>query len=129
MVKFVPGPGHVLICDFNTGFKAPEMVKARPFVVISPKRRRAQLVTGVPLSSVPPEPAEPWHHPVAWETYPPARKPMWAKGDMVVSISLDRLDRVKVRDAEDRRRYRTFQATDADLDAIRAAVRSYLGLA
>ena len=41
------------MCDFDTGFKAPEMVKKRPVVVISPRRRRssAQFYTVVPLST------------------------------------------------------------------------------
>lgn len=44
----------VLICDFTTGFQAPEMVKKRPVVVVSPRRRIGQVCTVVPLSSVAP---------------------------------------------------------------------------
>ncbi|MEQ9178418.1 MAG: type II toxin-antitoxin system PemK/MazF family toxin, partial [Nitratireductor sp.] len=34
------------MCDFNTGFRVPEMVKRRPVVVISPKiKARPRLCT------------------------------------------------------------------------------------
>ena len=55
-ITFHPKPGHVLICDFNTGFRPPEMVKKRPVVVISESRQ--QLVTVVPLSTTEPNPIE-----------------------------------------------------------------------
>jgi mRNA interferase MazF len=29
-LKFHPEPGTILICDYTTGFIAPEMVKRRP---------------------------------------------------------------------------------------------------
>ncbi|MCB2262482.1 MAG: type II toxin-antitoxin system PemK/MazF family toxin, partial [Candidatus Thiosymbion ectosymbiont of Robbea hypermnestra] len=62
-LTFHPRPGMVLICDFNTGFKAPEMIKRRPVVVISPRPRRSnQLCTIVPLSTTVPNPVEPFHH-------------------------------------------------------------------
>ncbi|QQG36900.1 MAG: type II toxin-antitoxin system PemK/MazF family toxin [Micavibrio aeruginosavorus] len=32
-----PNKGSILLCDFNHGFVAPEMVKRRPVIVISPK--------------------------------------------------------------------------------------------
>ena len=60
MLTFHPKPGTLLICDFDRGFKAPEMVKKRPVVVISPRRRKStpQLCTVVPLSSSAPNPVE-----------------------------------------------------------------------
>ena len=36
---FHPNAGDIVICDYATGFKPPEMVKVRPVVVISPRRR------------------------------------------------------------------------------------------
>ena len=42
-LNFHPEPGMVLICDFTTGFRVPEIVKRRPVVVISPRRRRASI--------------------------------------------------------------------------------------
>ncbi len=64
-LTFSPRPGEIVICDFSTGFRPPEMVKVRPVVVISPRRRTSQLVTVVPLSTTPPDPVEPLALPVA----------------------------------------------------------------
>lgn len=104
------------------------MVKIRPVVVISPRRRTAQLVTVVPLSSVAPAPVEPWHYPLPPSAYAPARGDIWAKCDVVTTVGLARLDRVKVR-IEGRRVYQTFQLGDVELAAVLAAVRAALGLA
>ena len=35
-IKEHPPAGTILICDFETDFKLPEMVKIRPVVVVSP---------------------------------------------------------------------------------------------
>lgn len=62
-LTFHPKPGMALMCDFNTGFVAPEMIKKRPVVVVSPRPRRSnQLCTIVPLSTTRPDPVEPYHH-------------------------------------------------------------------
>ncbi|WP_200291341.1 type II toxin-antitoxin system PemK/MazF family toxin [Rhodospirillum rubrum] len=54
-LKFPPTPGTIVICDDNTGFKAPEMVKERLAVVVSPRLPyRDGLCTVVPLSTSPP---------------------------------------------------------------------------
>ena len=126
-LTFHPGPGAIVICDFSTGFQPPEMVKVRPVVVISPRRRSVQLVTVVPLSSVAPVPVEPWHYPLPAGAYPPARGVIWAKCDMVATVGLARLDRVKAK-IQGRRVYQTFQISDAALAAILAGVRAALGL-
>ena len=128
-LSFHPDPGTIVICDFTTGFRPPEMVKLRPVVIVSPRRRRGQLATVVPLSSTPPAPLEPWHYQIPAGTYPPARGPMWAKCDMLPTVALDRLDRVKVRDAAGRRTYETFHLDAAALEAVRAAVKAALGFA
>jgi mRNA interferase MazF len=126
-LSFHPGPGTIVICDYTTGFQAPEMVKIRPVVVISPRRRAAQLVTVVPLSSVQPSPAEPWHHLLSPGAYPPARGPIWAKCDMVATVALSRLDRVKIKQGGIRS-YCVYRIAPADLSAIMAGVKAALGL-
>jgi mRNA interferase MazF len=128
-LTFHPGAGAIVICDFSTGFKAPEMVKVRPVVVISPRRRRGQLATVIPLSSTEPTPAEPWHFAIPPGVYPPARGPMWAKADMVVTVALDRLDRVLMRNASGQRTYHVFQLSEADMAGLRRAVLAALGFA
>lgn len=126
-LTFHPDPGTIVICDFSTGFRPPEMVKVRPVVVISPRRRVAQLVTVVPLSSVAPVPIEPWHYLLPPGLYPPARGPIWAKGDMLATVALDRLDRVRMKSGG-LRSYQTFQLPESELGAILACVRAALGL-
>ena len=128
-LTFHPGPGAILICDFSTGFRAPEMVKVRPVIVVSPRRRVGHLATIVPLSSTPPAPREPWHYPLPPGVDPPARCTIWAKCDMVATVALDRLDRVKLRDKTGARSYQMFQAPPEVLAAIRDCVRAALGIA
>ncbi|RYF03521.1 MAG: hypothetical protein EOO40_12135 [Deltaproteobacteria bacterium] len=127
-LTYHPNPGTIVICDYSTGFIAPEMVKARPVVVLSPRRRTGQLVTVVPLSSTEPNPFEPWHVLLPATAYPPARGPMWVKADMLATVALTRLDRVKVKGPGGTRTYQTFQMDAACLAAIRAAVKAALAI-
>lgn len=128
-ITFHPRRGDILICDFDTGFQAPEMVKIRPVVVVSPRRRSGPgLCTVVPLSSTAPNPIEPYHHRLSPMAYPPARGPMWAKCDMAVTVSCTRLDRVKVRAPFGQRQYIVFTMPEADMAAISACLRIALGL-
>ena len=127
-LTFHPGSGAIVICDFDTGFRPPEMVKKRPAVIISPRRRGSSLATVVPLSSTPPNAVEPWHWPVPVGLYPPARGPMWAKADVLVTVAFDRLDRTMMRDAAGRRVYLTPMLDRTQLDQLRAAVRAGLGM-
>lgn len=53
---------------------------------------------------------------------------MWAKCDMLATVALDRLDRVKVRDAAGRRTYEVFHLDAAALRAVQAGVKAALGL-
>lgn len=53
---------------------------------------------------------------------------MWAKCDMVATVALSRLDRVKTRVAG-RREYQVFQLQPDQLAAIRAGVQAALGFA
>jgi len=131
-LTFHPRPGMVLICDFNTGFKAPEMVKRRPVVVISPRPRRSnQLCTIVPLSTTVPNPVEPFHHRMDPRSLPGklAGKETWAKCNMLATVSLERLDRVMVgKDPRGKRTYVAVSVTAGDLKVIRRGVMIALGL-
>lgn len=130
-LTFHPKPGMVLICDFTTGFKPPEMVKRRPVVVISPRpRRKTQLCIVVPLSTTPPVPVEGCHHRLDPASLPGplSTTPTWAKCDMLATVSLDRLDRVKLgRDAEGKRLYSTQSVSAADFKTIQHSVLHALG--
>lgn len=57
-----PAIGTVLMCEFEPGFRVPEMVKRRPVVVISPKiAARPGLCMIVSLSTTPPDPVMQYH--------------------------------------------------------------------
>ncbi len=131
-LTFHPHPGMVLICDFNTGFKAPEMIKRRPVVVISPRPRRSNpLCTIVPLSTTAPNPVESFHHRMDPRSLPGklSRKETWVKCDMLATVSLERLDRVMVgKEPSGKRIYVADPVTADDLMAIRRGVMMALGL-
>lgn len=130
-LTFHPQPGMVLICDFSTGFKPPEMVKRRPVVVISPRpRRKTQLCIVVPLSTTPPVPVEACHHQLDPASLPGplSTTPTWAKCDMLATVALDRLDRLKLgREANGKRLYSTQVISADDFKAIQRSVLHALG--
>lgn len=92
---FHPPVGTVVICDYSTGFKEPEMVKRRLAVVISPKlKRRNDLCTVVPLSTTPPDPAEEYDCQVTLPKEPPEPyegRIKWVKADMIATVAYRRL--------------------------------------
>jgi uncharacterized protein YifN (PemK superfamily) len=104
------------------------MVKARPVIIISPRRRRALTVTVVPISSSAPDIIEPWHFPIGPGAYPPARGPLWAKAAMITTVAFDRLDRVMTRDANGRRVYEIFQLGSGDMAGLHRAVKIALAI-
>lgn len=100
-LTFHPQPGTILMCDFSSGFKPPEMVKRRPVVVISPKMKRCSgLCTVVALSTVQPSPLENWHYQLPLGSLPQKgqfqAKDSWVKGDMVYRVSFDRLNLIQI---------------------------------
>ncbi len=130
-LRFHPKRGQVLMCDFSTGFKAPEMVKNRPVVVLSNRHR--ELATVVPISTTEPRPIEACHHELDDASMPlPLRgKPHWAKCDMVTTVGLWRLDRVRAKNRHPttgKRMYFTQAVKQKDLEAIMNAVLSVLGM-
>lgn len=71
------------------------MVKRRPVVVISPKRKNGpRACTIIPLSTSPPRPVDLHHCRIKLE--PPLPPPFdemecWVKGDMIYTVSFERL--------------------------------------
>ena len=127
--------GEIVICNFDTGFKPPEMVKQRPVVVISRTSTHVRgLCTIVPLSTTPPPKVFPWHVPMSSN---PLRgclpsdhifcsdRQIWAKCDMIITLGFERITRPHRR-IEGRRDYAGVRVSAPDLDAIFAGVRSYL---
>lgn len=129
-IKFHPGPGTVLICDYS-GFIAPEMIKKRPVVIVSPRLRRQQnLYTVIPLSTTKPIPIENHHHKLNPLSLPNGlnKKETWAKCDMISRVSAERLDRIKTIDSKGKRSYITHTLLAEDFKGILKGILSSLGL-
>ena len=114
------------MCNFR-GFKAPEMTKVRPVVVISPRRRRSSgLCTVVPLSTQAPNPVELFHYVMDPRSVPVelGSKQSWAKCDMVYTVSRQRLSQVKGGPTGRLKQ----QVLQKDLNAVRRGVLEALGV-
>ena len=131
MLKFHPEPGTIIVCNFE-GFKEPEMVKARPVVVISPRlKRRHGLLTVVPLSTLEPVPFMDYHCRIELTQPLPApfnRAVMWAKADMIYNVGFHRLDLLRTgRDSTGKRRHLTPRLSEETLAQIKKCVLIGLG--
>ncbi|MFJ2366613.1 type II toxin-antitoxin system PemK/MazF family toxin [Pseudomonas sp. NPDC087697] len=125
-LQYQPREGSVLICDFR-GYEVPEMVKVRPVVVVRKHRSNRLLVTVVPLSTTAPDSV--LQHHLQLESHLQGGSPTcWAKCDMLATVSLLRLDRIKRKDRQGKRVYEISQLSDEEFRAIKTAVRSALGL-
>ncbi|MBU0525631.1 MULTISPECIES: type II toxin-antitoxin system PemK/MazF family toxin [Pseudomonas] len=123
---YQPKEGSVLICDFR-GYEVPEMIKVRPVVVIRKHKTNSLLVTVVPLSTTAPDRI--LDHHLELQSHLQGASPVcWAKCDMVATVSLSRLDRIKSRDRHGKRVYVISHLETDEFYAIKVAVRSALGL-
>ena len=127
--------GEVVICNFDTGFRPPEMAKTRPVIVISKASTHIRgLCTIVPLSTTCPAPLFPWHvllssnpllgHMPADHTFC-TDQPIWAKCDMIITLGFERITRPHRR-VEGRRDYPAVRVASDDLAAVFDGVRAYL---
>lgn len=128
-----PALGTVVMCDFNLGFRVPEMVKRRPVVVISPKiSGRPHLCTVVALSTDPPDVVMPYHCQI--DLRPKLPEPwnsdgVWVKGDMVNAVAFHRLDLIRLgKDRNGKRQYLYEPLSRENMQAVRACVLRALGL-
>lgn len=131
MIKFHPKKGTVLCCDFSKGFTPPEMVKVRPVIVVTPQLPgRPGLCTVVPISSVKPDPMQPYHHRMSADSLTPhlSKTPCWAKCDMLYTVGFERLDRIRERGSDGKRCYLTGKVTLEDMQGIEVAILNGLGL-
>jgi uncharacterized protein YifN (PemK superfamily) len=132
-IQFPVAPGTVLICDYSVGFRAPEMVKRRPAVVLSPRlRHREGLCTVVPLSTTPPGREVPYQCRIELAEALPepfTEQFMWAKADMLATVSFGRLDLFRTKRGPDgRRRYLHPRLSPVAFHALKCAVLHGLGL-
>lgn len=126
--KFYPKAGHVLICDFERGFVEPEMVKPRPVIVVSKSELHGRrLCTVVPLSTTAPHVEHDWHVLLTQNPLPETLgyKQIWAKCDMVYTVSFDRLDKPHKK-AKGKREYFTVRLNQADLNSVLNGIIAHL---
>lgn len=124
----------MVICNYSTGFQAPEMIKERLAVVVSPRLpNRNDLCTVVPLSKTPPRKNVAYQCKVQLPVDPPEPyegQIKWAKADMLATVGLARLTLPYTgRDpSTGKRKYLNIILADDELLKIRAAIRDALGL-
>lgn len=124
MLKFQPKPGTIVMCDFSTGFIVPEMVKIRPVVVVRKSKTNPKLVTIVPISQTEPEEVTGVHVEII---SPLNREKAWVKCDMITTVSIDRLERFRVRRARTTT-WETSVLEDHKFQLVNKSVANYLGI-
>jgi len=128
------GVGTLLMCDYQTGFVPPEMIKRRPAVVVSPRLPyRDNLCAIVPLSTTAPSRVMPYHcelNVAALQIPPPWNAPVvWAKADMLATVCFSRLDLFRTnRDQYGKRQYLHPKLHPDQITALQGAILHGLGL-
>jgi uncharacterized protein YifN (PemK superfamily) len=130
-LSYHPEIGTIVICDFD-GIE-PEMTKKRPAIIVSPRlRNREGLCTVVPLSITEPDIIMPYHYKLTFREPlpPPFDSPFkWVKGDMLATVSLERLNLpYGGKDEKGRRKYITRIVDDIDLRKVRECILHGLAL-
>jgi mRNA interferase MazF len=129
-LPFHPSIGAVLKCDYSN-LVAPEMSKIRDIVVVSPKfLNRPNLCTVVPLSTTSPIKIEPYHVQLDRDPNPRGieEEIVWAKCDMVMTVSFARLSAPWVEKIDGKRNYLSLSVSQKELGDIRRGVLYALGL-
>ena len=128
-LPYHPKMGEVLRCDY-TGLVPPEMDKVRWAVVLSPKFiNRPNLCTVVPLSTTAPLPPCGYHVCLDRDPSPdPSGAAVWAKCDMMMTVSFARLSAYWDKKIEGKRRYVGLHVSGQDLGRIRHATLAALGM-
>lgn len=126
-ILYPPDVGMLLLCDFR-GTIPPEMNKKRPVVILAAAVSRLCVV--VPLSTSHPGDVRPWHYELLTPDPLPApysATRQWVKGDMVSTVSYDRLFLPFVgKDAQNKRIYANKRVSAEDLERIRLCVASVI---
>ncbi|WP_082585501.1 type II toxin-antitoxin system PemK/MazF family toxin [Hydrogenophaga sp. Root209] len=128
-LPYHPKQGEVLRCDFS-GLVPPEMDKVRWVVVLSPKFvGRRNLATVIPLSTTPPPAIEAFHVKLDKDPAPNASgDDVWAKCDMVMTVSFARLSAYWTSKDGGRRNYVSLHISPLELGKIRQATLAGIGL-
>lgn len=130
-LQVVPEKGEIVFCDFSN-FASPEMIKYRPCVVVSPNMKyRPKICTIIPLSTTMPIPCRNYHCEI--DIIPVLRKPYdspsaWVKGDMLYTVSINRLDRPYDFSKTGKRIFYKQSVSQADMLKIEKAILAGLGI-
>lgn len=132
-IRYPLAPRTLVLCDYAMGgFRAPEMVKRRPAVVVSPRLPyRDGLCTVVPISLTEPKFDVPYV--VKLEFPEPLPAPFdspvgWVKCDLVATVCFERLDLFRTgRDQDGKRKYLTRKLSEDDFDRVRRGILCSLG--
>lgn len=116
-----PEIGSIVMCDFN-GYIEPEIVKFRPVVVIAKHPHNSKLITIVPLSTTKPSELANFHFEMISVI---DRKKVWVKCDLIYSISIERLNKIKMIRGRTKS-WEILKVTDAQLKSIKTAVANHL---
>ncbi|MGL4379671.1 MAG: type II toxin-antitoxin system PemK/MazF family toxin [Vibrio sp.] len=136
-IKYTPRPGRILMCDFSQGFKKPEIVKKRPVIVLASHNVANPEVNGlvsvVCLSSKEPQPVKLWHRQIDNRFLPNTdffqENNTWVKGDLVYTVSFNRLNAIHEGRGDDgRRKYHTRVLGREEMNLIRDCVKNGLNL-
>lgn len=132
-LEFAPPIGCLVVANFDRSFKAPEMVKPRLAVVISPAvENRFGLCTIVPLSTTPPDQVMPYHAKIVIPFQLPPKwgnRERWVKGDMVYAAGFHRLDLLRLgKDRAGRRIYQMRPLPTGMITMIQHCVLHGLGM-
>ena len=134
-IKYPLRIGTIVWCNYDLGgFTPPEMIKKRLAVVVSPRLpQRDKLATVVPLSTTPP------HRDISYQCKieiekdlpkPYTSKVVWAKCDMMATVSYSRLDLIRDgrNETTGKRKYLQLFIGDENLNKIRTSLLCSLGL-
>lgn len=125
-VRYAPGPGRVVMCDF-THLKKPEMQKERRAIIVSTKAASGVgRCTVVPVSAKESQTVNPYHHEFPGGSYPFFHRtdPVWAVCDHLYTVSLERLWAVNI----GLKPQPNIRISDADLAAIQALLGTVLNV-
>jgi uncharacterized protein YifN (PemK superfamily) len=133
-INFAVAPGTLLLCNYDLGgFRAPEMLKRRPAIVVSPRLpHRDNLCTVVPVSATPGKQEVGYVVRLELEEALPEPfryKIVWAKCDMLATVSFERLDLFRTaRDQTGKRRYLQPRLPAEDFKRVRKGILMALGI-
>lgn len=119
-----PKPGTIINCNFD-GYISPEMVKRRPVIILKRNKLHNKLVTIVPISTTAPRKITNLHIEIEG---PVDGKQAWIKCDMIYTVCLDRLSRLKEKDKDGLYQWVNKTLDDQQFDAVKKGVANYLSL-